>query len=219
MKRFSFLSLLFLATLSFAQPRIKLDTFATGIVAPVVVTNDRYSPKIYVVSQAGRIFVYDSLGTRLDTFLNITDRVQFGGEQGLLGLTFHPNYNSNGYFYVNYTKKTDGATRISRFKVSGNPNRAIADSEVVILSYTQPFTNHNGGDIHFGPDGYLYISSGDGGSGGDPNNNGQNKNTYLGKLLRIDVNSGNPYAIPPSNPFVGQSNVKTEIWAYGLRNP
>lgn len=220
MKRtFAGILLLFFTTLTIAQPRVKLDTFATGVTRAVVITNDRYSPHLYVVSQNGRIFVYDSLGTRLDTFLDITDRVLLSGEQGLLGLSFHPNYNSNGYFYVNYTKKTDGATRISRFKVSSNPNRALSDSEVVILTYAQPFTNHNGGDIHFGPDGFLYISSGDGGSGGDPNNNGQNKNTYLGKLLRINVNSGSPYAIPPTNPFVGQPSVKEEIWSNGLRNP
>jgi glucose/arabinose dehydrogenase len=211
--------LLMLCLSAIAQPKIKLDTFATNVNKPVVVTNDRNTSKMYVVSQDGRIFVFDSNGTRLDTFLNIIDRVLVSSEQGLLGLTFHPNYASNGYFYVNYTKKNDGATRISRFKVSANPNRAIADSEVVILTYAQPFANHNGGDVQFGPDGYLYISSGDGGLGGDPNNNGQNKNSFLGKILRIDVNSGSPYAVPPSNPFVGQSNVKEEIWSYGLRNP
>jgi glucose/arabinose dehydrogenase len=144
-------------------------------------------------------------------FLDITERVDDGGnEQGLLGLAFHPNFKDNGFFYVNYTE-AGGDTVIARFTAAGN----IADpnSEVRLLGVKQPFPNHNGGGLAFGADGYLYIGLGDGGSGGDPQGNGQNPNTLLGKILRIDVNSGNPYAIPADNPF------GSEVFHYGLRNP
>ena len=152
-------------------------------------------------------------------FLDISDRITYSGEQGLLGLAFDPNYKTNGFFYVYYINKS-GSTQVSRFKANPDyPNKASAGSEKFILSISQPFTNHKGGCIKFGSDGYLYIGTGDGGSGGDPNNNAQNPQSLLGKMLRIDVHHGNPYAIPADNPFVDSSNYKKEIWALGLRNP
>src|SRR5690606_22631412 len=137
-----------------------------------------------------------------------------GSEQGLLGLAFPPDYQTTGRFYVNYTN-TSGNTVIARYNVSEDPNIANPDG-TILLTINQPYTNHNGGSLHFGPDGYLWISTGDGGSGGDPQGNGQNTNTLLGKMLRIDV-SGDSYSIPPDNPFVG-SDGRDEIWAYGLLN-
>jgi glucose/arabinose dehydrogenase len=150
----------------------------------------------------------------LDTpYLDITDRVGSGGnEQGLLGLAFHPNYQVNGLFFVNYTDK-NGNTVIARYRVTGDPNVADPTGEMALLRVTQPFQNHNGGVLAFGPDGYLYAGLGDGGSAGDPQGNAQSLSTWLGKILRLDVDSAEPYAIPPDNPF------GNEIWAYGLRNP
>lgn len=183
------------------------------------------SDRLFVVSQSGTISVFqnNSNVTSVKTFLNITDRVVSGGERGLLGLAFHPDYINNGYFYVNYTGGSPLQTFVSRFQVSTNPDSAVKSSELVLLSFTQPYTNHNGGQISFGPDGYLYIATGDGGSGGDPQNNGQNKSSFLGKILRIDVNSTNGslnYSIPSDNPFINNlSGWKEEIFAYGLRNP
>ncbi|MDH3267915.1 MAG: PQQ-dependent sugar dehydrogenase [Ignavibacteria bacterium] len=177
--------------------------------------------RIFVVEQAGRIKVFPNSSNALlaKEFLNITDRVSSGGEKGLLGLAFHPDYETNGYFYVNYTNAT--STVISRFQVTSNPDSADKNSEFQLLTFTQPFPNHNGGWIGFGPnDGYLYIATGDGGSGGDPQNNGQSINTLLGKILRIDVDGGTPYAIPATNPFYDSTgNVRKEIYAWGMRNP
>jgi glucose/arabinose dehydrogenase len=183
------------------------------------------SDRLFVVSQSGTISVFqnNSNVTNAKIFLDITDRVVSGGERGLLGLAFHPDYISNGYFYLNYTGGSPLKTFVSRFQVSTNPDSAIKSSEVILLSFTQPYTNHNGGQVSFGPDGYLYIATGDGGSGGDPQNNGQNKSVLLGKILRIDVNGtngSNNYSIPPDNPFANNlSGWKEEIYAYGLRNP
>jgi glucose/arabinose dehydrogenase len=177
-----------------------------------------------VVEQDGIIKIVNSDGTVETTnFLDIDNIVgSIGNEQGLLGLAFHPDFATNGYFFVNYTNNS-GDTVISRFsRIGVDPTIADPNSELIILTYSQPYTNHNGGELQFGPDGYLYISSGDGGSGGDPQNNSQNLNSLLGKLLRIDVNNSsasNPYAIPADNPFVGNASARDEIWAYGLRNP
>ena len=182
--------------------------------------------RIFVVEQAGVISVFpnDATIASKKTFLDITAKVNdSGNEEGLLGLAFHPNYESNGYFYVNYTASSPRRTVISRFTVTSNPDVADPASELVILEYNQPYSNHNGGQVAFGPDGYLYIASGDGGSGGDPQGNGQSRATLLGKILRIDVNSTvgtKQYAIPDDNPYKNNtSGYREEIYAYGLRNP
>jgi len=180
--------------------------------------------RIFVVEQRGviRVFANDSTSSNAEVFLNIDGRVTSGGEMGLLGLAFHPNYSGNGYFYVNYTTTQNGPRRtvISRFSAQGD--QADPNSELIILQVEQPFSNHNAGMIDFGGDGYLYISLGDGGSGGDPRNHGQDRTTLLASLLRIDVDNpagGLNYGIPADNPFVGEGGgVREEIFAHGLRN-
>jgi len=170
------------------------------------------SGRLFILEKTGYIRIYEN-GQLLETpLLDITDRVNdSGNEMGLLGLAFHPDYEQNGYFYVNYTGSGGGDTFISRFQASGNS--ADPNSEMILLRIDQPFPNHNGGAVAFGPDGYLYLGLGDGGAAGDPLKNGQDTSSLLGKILRIDVNNGDPYTIPPDNPF------GTEVWAYGLRNP
>jgi glucose/arabinose dehydrogenase len=195
--------------------------------SPVELTspNDN-TDRIFVIEQKGIIRVFaNKADTKTATvFLNIVDKLKSGGEMGLLGLAFHPDYKRNGYFYVNYTRGNPLETVISRFKVSTS-NPAVADpaSETVLLRYRQPYENHNGGKVAFGNDGYLYIAAGDGGSGGDPGNRAQNRKEMLGKILRIDVDhaSGNMnYAIPADNPFKGNNEgFREEIYAYGMRNP
>ena len=182
--------------------------------------------RIFVINQKGIIHVFPNQSDVQSafSFLDITGRVASGGEKGLLGLAFHPNYKTNGYFYVNYTRGNPLETVISRFKVStSNTNAAEPNSELILLTYSQPFDNHNGGKLAFGNDGFLYVAAGDGGSGGDPGNRAQNKKDLLGKILRIDVNStsGNlNYAIPQDNPYKGNTDGnREEIYAYGLRNP
>lgn len=219
--------LLFLAAFnSYPQSNIDISLYAGGFNQPLYVTNDgivgNNDNRLYVVEQGGKIKILINGQTNSVSFLDLSNLISNNNEQGLLGLAFHPVYANNAYFYVNYTNQ-NGDTQVSRFSVdTSNPDLADPNSELPIISYTQPFTNHNGGCLNFGPDGYLYISSGDGGSGGDPGNRAQNKNVFLGKLLRIDVDnpSGSKnYGIPPDNPFVGDTNVKEEVWAYGLRNP
>ena len=183
--------------------------------------------RLFVLEQPGTIKVFsnDPSTTSVETFLNITSIVdQDGGytEEGLLGLAFHPNFTENGYFYVNYTEHNPRRNVIARYMVSSNDiNQADALSSLVILEVNQPYTNHNGGQMGFGSDGYLYISFGDGGSAGDPQGNGQNTQTLLGTIIRIDVdNISNDlnYSIPSDNPFVEDPSVRDEIYAYGLRN-
>jgi glucose/arabinose dehydrogenase len=183
------------------------------------------SNRAFVLAQKGVIHVFPA---QVETkaareFLNITKQVVSGGERGLLGLAFHPKFQENGYFYVNYTRGNPLETAISRFQVSKtDPNQADPASEVVLLTYRQPYSNHNGGKIAFGNDGYLYISAGDGGSWGDPQNNGQNLSALLGKIMRIDVDAregSQNYGIPQDNPFKGNTQgYRAEIYAYGLRN-
>ncbi len=176
--------------------------------------------RLFIVEQAGRIRISDLDGNLNPVpFLSITNRVlDSGGEQGLLGLAFSPNFNTDRCFYVNYTNNS-GNTVISRFRRSFSDNN-VADSlnEEILFTVNQPYTNHNGGAMHFGPDGYLYISLGDGGAGGDPQNNAQNLQSRLGKLLRIDVSIIPGYKIPVSNPFINTAGADSMIWAYGLRN-
>lgn len=180
--------------------------------------------RIFVVEQGGTIKVFPNNETVSEstTFLDISSNLVNRDELGLLGLVFHPNYSSNGLFYVMYTSSSDLAV-VSSFQVSSsNPDVADASSETILLRIPQPFTNHNGGQLAFGPDGYLYIAAGDGGSGGDPQGNAQNLTNLLGKILRIDVDrteNGLEYAIPSDNPFVSSRSSRHEIYAYGLRNP
>ena len=182
------------------------------------------SNRLFVVAQHGYIYVFenDPLVTNKTLFLDINDRIVFEGERGLLGMAFHPEYENNGYFFVNYTAPGPLRTVVSRFQISSNnPDEADEESEFVIIEINQPFENHNGGQIVFGPDGNLYIGMGDGGAGGDPYGHGQNLYSLHGSILRIDVdNPGGElnYGIPDDNPFVGTS-YRAEIYAYGLRNP
>lgn len=192
----------------------------SGLELPVDIQNaGDESGRLFVVEKRGRILILQNDQLLPAPFLDIENEVgSQGDEQGLLGLAFHPNYSSTGLFFVNYTD-VNGNTVIARFHVSADDqNRADPASEVDLLHVDQPYTNHNGGGLAFGPDGYLYIGLGDGGSGGDPLGNGQNLQTLLGKLLRIDVDHGEPYAIPADNPFAGGGGLP-EIWVYGLRNP
>lgn len=180
--------------------------------------------RIFIVEQGGTIKVFsnDETTSASINFLDIQSNTLSLDELGLLGLAFHPNYSSNGFFYVTYTPSADLAI-VSRFQVSSSdPNTADPDSETILLRIPQPFANHNGGQLAFGPDGYLYIASGDGGSGGDPQGNAQNLTNLLGKILRIDVDrteNGLAYAIPTDNPFLSSRSARHEIYAYGLRNP
>ena len=191
-----------------------------------IVSSGAGSNSLFVIEQPGIIRVFENLPAVATStiFLDLSTRLLYGGEQGLLGLAFHPNYATNGYFYVDYVADNPRRTIIARYTVStANPNQAQSDSELVLLEIAQPFTNHKGGQLAFGPDGYLYIAMGDGGSGGDPFGNGQNKAVLLGKILRIDVNTpsgGRNYGIPADNPFVGNTlGYREEIYAYGFRNP
>ena len=216
---FPFFLLLFFTN---TDAQLVLETFVTGFSQPVDITHAG-DDRLFVVERAGRIKIIIDGSIHPNNFLNISSQVNSGAsERGLLGLTFHPDYANNGYFYVNYTK-LNGDSRISRFSVASDPNTADPGSEVVILEVDQPQWNHNGGCLKFGPDGYLYIGFGDGGGSNDDNHgpigNGQNTQTLLGKMLRIDIDNGTPYSIPASNPFVGNDDVLDEIWAIGLRNP
>jgi glucose/arabinose dehydrogenase len=187
-----------------------------------------FDQRLFVVEQVGTVRVIESGQLRDEPFLDIGDRVgSRANEQGLLSMAFHPQYANRehpefGRFFVNYTNK-EGHTVIASFQVSGtDPNRADANSETILLTISQPFGNHNGGQVQFGPDGYLYVGMGDGGSGGDPQGNGQNPATLLGTILRLDVDQGDDesnYAIPDNNPFVNNGSSRNEIWATGLRNP
>lgn len=214
---------------------VALQSFATGFSSAVEITHAPNDPRLFVVEQGGIIKVVSSTGTVNATpFLSLPSTlIASGGERGLLGLVFHPNYATNGYFYVNYTRAGDGDTVIARYTVSSNPDVADASSAVVLMTIDQPASNHNGGTIKFGPDGFLYIGMGDGGGAGDTSGYAQNlslthsqiatnpSRIYLGKMLRIDVNSTSGslnYSIPSTNPYATETG-KGEIWAYGLRNP
>jgi hypothetical protein len=173
---------------------------------------------LFIVEQAGRIRIVKNGTVQSTPFLDIADRVRSGGEQGLLSMAFHPDYRTNGQFFVNFTDRS-GDTHVERFTVSrSNPDAADASSARLILKIDQPYGNHNGGLVMFGPDGMLYVGMGDGGAGGDPNGNGQNRNALLGKILRINVNRVEPYSIPEGNPYRSGGG-RPEIWAIGMRNP
>jgi glucose/arabinose dehydrogenase len=213
------LSVLVLTTsIAFSQT-IAIQSFASGFSGAVEITHASDS-RLFVVQQGGLIRVLNSNGTINSTpFLNLTSLISSGGERGLLGLAFHPNYSTNGYFFVNYTN-TSGNTVIARYSVNSTNSDVANTTGTILMTITQPYSNHNGGSIKFGPDGYLYIGMGDGGSAGDPGNRAQNINENLGKMLRIDVNTTIApfYASPASNPYVGVAG-NDEIWAIGVRNP
>ncbi|MEX0893607.1 MAG: PQQ-dependent sugar dehydrogenase [Gemmatimonadota bacterium] len=197
---------------------LRLVEVAAGLQSPVHVAAPSGDARLFVVEQPGRIRIIRNGALLERAFLDITAQVGSGGERGLLSVAFHPNYAANGRFYVNYTD-TSGDTRVERYTVSADADVADAASASLVLAVAQPFGNHNGGQVAFGPDGMLYIGMGDGGSGGDPLEHGQNLATLLGALLRIDVDAGEPYALPSDNPFTGTLAARAEIWAYGLRNP
>jgi glucose/arabinose dehydrogenase len=190
----------------------------TGLSSPVHLTAPAGDARLFVVEQPGRIRIIRDGALVARPFLDITADVGSGGERGLLSVAFDPAYATNGFFYVNYTDLA-GDTRIERYRVSADADLADAASAKLILAIEQPYSNHNGGLVAFGPDGMLYIGMGDGGDGGDPHNHGQDRGTLLGDLLRIDVRTGDPYGIPANNPFRNDPAAKPEIWAYGLRNP
>ncbi len=196
---------------------LAVEPVITNIAQPVRLVAPDGDPRLFVVRQGGRIEVYDQGGNRLDVFLDISDLVGTGSERGLLGLAFAPDYDISGRFYVDYTD-VNGDTQIVRYHVSADPDVADPTSAEHLISVTQPYSNHNGGCLQFGPDGMLYIGLGDGGSAGDPQNRAQNVDLLLGKILRINVAMAPGYTNPPSNPLVGQPG-RDEIWAYGLRNP
>ena len=198
---------------------IGVQPIVTALAQPVAITHaGDGSGRLFITLKGGKVIIYDGTKVLPEPFIDLSSLVSTNSERGLLSVTFHPSYESNGFFFVDYTN-TDGDTVIARYSVSNDPNVADQSSALVLLKITQPYQNHNGGQLQFGPDGYLYIGMGDGGSGGDPQNNAQNPGTHLGKMLRIDVDGGVPYAIPASNPFVGNPEVLDEIWALGLRNP
>ncbi len=191
---------------------------ATGLASPVFLTAPANDARLFVLEQPGRIRIIEG-GTLLPApFLDITSIVGSGGERGLLGLAFHPRYATNGFFYVNYTG-LDGHTRVARYTVSADRNVANPNSAKLIIRVDQPYANHNGGMVAFGPDEMLYIGMGDGGSGGDPENHAQTRSDLLGDMLRLNVDAGDPYTpagATASSPTIG---VRPEIWASGLRNP
>jgi len=200
----------------------RLVPIANGLSDVTAMTSPAGDPRVFIAELAGTVRIMENGAVRTKPFANLRRFVRSGGEQGLLGIAFHPRYAANGLFYVNYTDTSD-ATVIAEFRRSAtDPNVANATYRRQLMRIPQPYTNHNGGMIAFGPDGYLYIGMGDGGAGGDPQNRAQSMNSRLGKLLRIDVNRRQgklQYAIPVGNPFRGRSGIPGEIYSIGLRNP
>ena len=220
-----FLALAFFSARAAAQgvPPVTLQPVLSNLSSPVLVTNARDgSNRLFVVEQPGRIQVLQPGATTPSVFLDITSKVVAGGERGLLGLAFHPLFKANRRLFVNYTRQPDGATVIAEYRVSATNPNLVDPTETVLLVIPQPFENHNGGMIAFGPDGFLYIGMGDGGSANDPQNRAQNVDELLGKMLRINVDQTNGatlYSSPPDNPFFGATPGRDEIYALGLRNP
>ena len=209
--------------------QLRLERVVEGLADPINIAHAADgSGRLFINEQAGVVRVIEPDGTlREEPFVDLSDRVRSGGEQGLLGLAFHPDFEVNRRLFVHYSRLADGATVLSELTAANDGQSADPDSERVLLVVEQPYGNHNGGQVAFGPDGYLYLGLGDGGSGGDPHGNGQNLRTLLGKILRLDVDAppadGKQYAIPPTNPFAPLGFALRaglpEIWAYGLRNP
>jgi glucose/arabinose dehydrogenase len=197
---------------------VALATVASGLAFPLYLTTPAGDPRLFIVEKGGTIRIVQNGALLPAPFLDISAKVSTGGEQGLLGLAFDPQYASNGRFVVHYTDVA-GDTQVSWFRVSPDPNVADAASELLILSADQPFANHNGGQVLFGPDGYLYVMLGDGGSAGDPGNRAQSLADLLGSILRIQPLEAGGYSVPADNPFAGTPDALPEIWSYGLRNP
>ena len=205
---------LLVATSALGQPKLVMKLIAAGLDQPLAITNAG-DERLFVTFQPGQIVIVG----RSTPFLDIHTLVSCCNERGLLSVAFHPHYLQNRFFYVDYTN-VNGNTVIARYTtLVTDPNRADSSSAIILMTIPQPYANHNGGQLQFGPDGYLYIGMGDGGSGGDPENRAQNLNSLLGKILRIDVDSASPYAVPATNPFLNNSAARGEIWAYGVRNP
>ena len=202
-----------------ADQNIGLDPVVTsGLERPLFLTHaGDGSGRLFVVEQPGRIRIVSRGSLVATPFLDITERIDFGGERGFLGVAFHPAYLKNRRYFVNYSRDSDGATVVAEYRASGDPNRSGRE-ERIILVVEQPYGNHNGGMLTFGPDGHLYVGMGDGGSGGDPQNRGQNRSDLLGKILRLDVDGRAPYAIPSDNPYASGGG-RPEIYALGFRNP
>jgi glucose/arabinose dehydrogenase len=223
---FLFVAVLFILGCKSNKAQLKIELAFPNIEVdyPVDIQNaGDGSDRIFVVSQPGIIYAFENKRdvNSKKVFLDISDKVLFGGEQGLLGLAFHPDFKNNGEFFVNYTSDNPRRTVVSRFRTDDTHTEALESSEEILLEIQQPYSNHNGGQILFCRDGYLYISTGDGGSAGDPQNNAQNLNSLLGKILRIDIDKkdeGKNYSIPEDNPFVNIPDARGEIYAYGLRN-
>lgn len=217
--RIKFVVLLFLISAWFGSLSVasELELFDDSLDKPVLITHDNDS-RLFAVEKAGKIYVYEKEQRKL--FLDVSKIITTkGNEQGLLSIAFHPKYSENGYLFLFYTAKNDDNT-LARLTVDPpNAKQIDLESLEVLIAQQDPASNHNGGMLAFGKDGYLYLGIGDGGRGGDPWNNAQNLETLLGKMIRIDVDQANGYSIPEDNPFVGNENILPEIWAYGLRNP
>lgn len=197
---------------------VRLVEVARGLDSPLYVASPPGDARLFVVEQAGKIRIIQNGNVLSAPFLDVAAKITSGGERGLLSVAFHPSYATNGLFYVYYTD-LNGDTKVERYHAAPGANVADAASGQPVLAVAQPFANHNGGLLMFGPDGKLYVGLGDGGSGGDPQGNGQNPAALLGKILRLDVNTAQPYAIPADNPFAGQAGKRGEIWITGVRNP
>ena len=200
------------------QPGLAARRIADGLDRPLYVTSPAGDARLFVVEQTGRVRVIRGGKLLARPFLDLSGQVSHSSEQGLLSIAFHPRYRTNGFVFVNYTDRR-GDTRIERFHVSADPDRVDPATEKLVLTVRQPYSNHNGGLLLFGPDSMMYVGMGDGGSGGDPQRLAQNPASLLGKMLRIDVDRGDPYAIPAGNPFATRPGWRPEIWALGLRNP
>jgi len=196
----------------------RLQEVVTGLSVPLYLTAPAGDARLFIVEKTGGIRIVKDGALLPDPFLDLSAQVSSGSEQGLLGLAFDPEYATNGRFVVHYTDLA-GNTALSRFQVSADPDRADPASEQLILTAAQPASNHNGGQVAFGPDGFLYLGLGDGGSSGDPEGRGQDPSDLLGSILRVDLRAGDPYTVPADNPFAGNPNARPEVWSYGLRNP
>jgi len=218
MKGFYLVALCILFPFFLTAQGYQLEALPSDFIFPVDIANSG-DGRLFIVEQRGNIYSINEEGTKNNTsFLNIGSKISFGGERGLLGMTFHPNFRENGVFYINYTDRV-GASVISSFRVDEGQNSVSAATENILLRVEQPYVNHNGGCLKFGPDGHLYIGMGDGGNRRDPQNNGQDNRKLLGKMLRLQVDELGNASIPADNPFINESTIPDEIWATGLRNP